>query len=679
MSRQRIDWRWSLIATGVLCGAGAVAYWNSFAVPFIFDDVSFIENNRTVHDCWPPTLVFQNANRPFVFWTFALNYAWHGCDPWGYHLVNLVVHVIAGMLLCGIVYRTLSQGSPAARYGPAAHAIALTVALIWMVHPLQTQAVTYIAQRMESLMGLFYLAVLYCFIRAQRSDVSYLWLAGSLVAALLGVWSKEVMATVPLVVLWYDRAFVARSWKEIAVSRRWYYAGLAATWLPLAWGMHRVSAGLSDAGVGTVKGVTPLDYLMSQAGVLTHYLRLCFWPTGQCIDYDWPVAKSFSQIVPPGLLILTLLGATVWCIFRHREWSFLGGWFFLILAPTSSVVPIRDLAFEHRMYLPSAAVVVVAVLGAYEMIGGVLWAAPSKAKKAAFGGLVVAIVLALGSATILRNRVYESQLSLWRDVVEKVPTSFRGYCGLGLSLANRGEFDMAFEAGRKAIALCPGSAGGYFTAGTALLQAGKPSESLPYLAKAVDILPSDKRGLKNLAYALLQTGKLEEAASCLDRARTIDPGDPDTLSALQILAECRRSEESRRAEYYERVRRDPDSAEAHLALGRSLRQTDATRAIAHFRQAVQLQPDSSEAHNNLGAMLTRLDPDLAASHFQRALQCDPENADAHNNYANLLTRQNRLAEAIKHYERALAIRPAFDLARRNLAIARQMQSQSEER
>ena len=167
--------------------------------------------------------------------------------------------------------------------------------------------------------------------------------------------SKEVAAVTPLLVLWYDRAMAASSWGEM-VRRRWaYYAGMAGTWVILAGLMLSHAHAYAAGGVLVVKEVTPWQYAISQPGVIVHYLRLCFWPTGLCLDYGWPVAATVSEVIPPLLLIGALLAATVWAIFRWPAWSFLGAWLFFILAPTSSVLPIRDLAFEHRMYLPLAA------------------------------------------------------------------------------------------------------------------------------------------------------------------------------------------------------------------------------------------------------------------------------------------------------------------------------------
>ena len=297
--------------------AGGLAYSNTFDAPFVFDDQVRIVDNPSIRTLWPPTVAMADTNRPFAIWTFAVNYAAHGLDVWGYHALNLAIHLSGGLLLFGVVRRSLADCDGVLQQ--QAYAVALTTAVIWVVHPLQTQAVTYIVQRLESLMGLAYLATLYCFIRSRDPNHASRWRLASVLACGFGMGCKEVMATAPLVVLWYDRAFVAASWSEILQQRKYYYASLAGTWGVLAWSMLHFTEDYTGGGLVSVEGLTPWTYLVSQAGVLTHYLRLCVWPQGQCLDYDWPMAASLAEVVPQGLLIVSLLAATIWSIFVVRN------------------------------------------------------------------------------------------------------------------------------------------------------------------------------------------------------------------------------------------------------------------------------------------------------------------------------------------------------------------------
>ena len=336
---------------------GIVSYSNTFQVPFLLDDSARIVHNTKISTLIP-TVASLETNRPVVDFTFALNYAMHGLDLWGYHAVNLAIHLAASLCLYGIVRRALLRVT--GNFTDNAEVLGLAIAMIWVAHPLQTPAVTYINQRYESLMGLAYLVALYTFIRSFDSHRSGLWRIASVAICAIGMGCKEAMISAPLVILWYDRAFVARSWSGLFQARRWYYAALGATWGVLAWSMLHFTGESTGGGMGSVAGVTPWTYLLSQSGVIVHYLSLAIWPQGQCFWDKWPVAQSIADVWPQGLAVVGLLGGTIWAMFRAPKIGFLGGWFFLILAPTSSVVPIRDLMFEHRMYSIEGAVACVA-------------------------------------------------------------------------------------------------------------------------------------------------------------------------------------------------------------------------------------------------------------------------------------------------------------------------------
>jgi len=595
-----------LLPAFLIVAAGIAVYSNTFFVPFHFDDLPKIRHNPAIRTWWPPWLALEQG-RPVAQYTFALNYAVHGYDVWGYHVVNLAIHLTSGLLLYGIVRRTLSRTPLEARWGPVSDPLALVIALIWTVHPLQTQAVTYIVQRHESLMGMFFLATFYAFLRAQEAAWPWLWYGAAMGFCVLGLRTKEVMAAAPPLLLWHDRVFVGGTWREIARRRKWFHLGLLAMDIvlllaPLAIAIiaHRDSS--EDSTVIFVEGLTPWTYLVSQSGVIVHYLRLCFWPQGQCLDYVWPVAKGIGEVLPQSLLILALLGATVWCMFRHPPWGFLGGWFFLILAPTSSIVPIADLAFEHRMYLPLAAVVAATTLGVFTAL--VRPRASNRTTTVTALTFALFVAAALGTVAFHRNYVYSDARTLWSDVVAKRPNNPRGLYNLGVTEYESKRYEAAMRLFLRAIELLPTYAAAYNDAGLAMEKLGKTDLAMAYYRRALEL--------------------------------------------------------------------DPKHAEAHVNLGKLLRSSDPAKAIDHFRLALQFKPHYSEAHNNLGAMLVRSDPQVAEKHYQLALEYDSLNPDAHNNYANLLARRGEREAAIKHYRRALELRPDFELAQKNLRIVERM-------
>jgi tetratricopeptide (TPR) repeat protein len=566
---------------------GVVIYSNSFSASFVFDGTTLLR------DCPEMTSLagsLTRSMRPAGMLSFYLNYRLHGWDAlWGFHAANLAIHLLAALVLMGIVRRTLSRGRPAERYGPAAGGLALAVAILWMAHPLQTQSVTYLYQRLESLMGLFFLLALYAFIRAQGSRRPRLCYALSVVCWLLALGTKEVAAAAPVVLLWYDRVFVGRSWREIVRQRWGYYGALFAVLAAgVAYGLTK-RAWYAGGGILVVKEISPLAYSLSQPGVVLHYLRLSFWPSGQCLDYGWPPAQTVGGILPGLSIIAGLLGLVLWCAYRSPEWGFLGGWFFLILAPTSSFFPIRDLAYEHRMYLSLASVAVLVVLGGYEGLRRLeeLLRASPRLRALAAPALVALATIALGAATYCRNFAYADQLTTWYDVVAKAPRNARGHHNLSALLLRAGDFDGVLEHARQAVELNPAFADDWNNLGLALSHFHQPEEARKQFQQALAANPS-------LAESWLNLGNLD-----LDR-------DPQkAMSCYRKALEAR-----------------PEYAEAHNNLGYALLQRQSLpEAVFHLYRAVELNPGYAVAHYNLAdALAAQGRVDEAMQQYQAARQ-----------------------------------------------------------
>ena len=436
MTLNRPAWRGTPLVLAMLCGIAA--YSDSFRGPFIFDDIDAILNNPHVNRALtdtgratPTTL----SGRPVLWATFAADYAIGGMRVEVYHVTNLIIHLICGGVLFGIVRRNLS--SPRTwgnRFEKSAPWLAGAVTAVWLVHPLNTEAVTYSVQRAESLTAMFYLLVIYCLIRG--------WKLAAVAACALGMGAKEVMATAPIVALIYDRTFLSGSFASALKSRASLYLGLAATWIiPVA----VVLGGSRSASVGNIP---PLDYARTQLGVIAHYVALVFWPRNLVLDYyDWPIAHSLGW---GGVLVaLSILLFAV--LFWRKPWlGFLGAWFFLILAPSSSVLPIfTEIAAEHRMYLPLAAPVALIVV-----VGWVILS--RSAPGALIAGIVLTILLAaLSTRTFLRNAEYQDPEMIWADNVNQRPANPRAHFNLGFTRMAMGRPAEAAGEFRKALDLAP--------------------------------------------------------------------------------------------------------------------------------------------------------------------------------------------------------------------------------
>ena len=331
-----------------------------------------IVENPTIRQLWPLSKALCPPNhgepvtgRPLLNLSLAVNYAISKLDVWSYHATNLAIHLLGSLLLFGILRRTFLLPAMRERWGAAATPLAFVIALFWAIHPLQTESVTYISQRAESLVGLFYLLTLYCFIRgvdSARADGS--GIRGAALACLLGMASKEVMVSAPLIVLLYDRTFLAGSFREAWRRRGRFYVALAGTWLLLGWLV--ISAGGRGGTAGFGVGISWWAYLCTQFGAIVHYLRLCVWPHPLLLDYGTGTAHGVWEILPYAIVLGLLGAATVAALWRWPKVGFLGAWFFAILAPTSSVVPVAtQTVAEHRMYLPLAAVLTGLVVGGY--------------------------------------------------------------------------------------------------------------------------------------------------------------------------------------------------------------------------------------------------------------------------------------------------------------------------
>jgi hypothetical protein len=512
---------WQLLpALAIIC-AGLYAYHNNLRGPFVFDDLLAIRDNPTIHQLWDAVASVSHSGvsaRRAVNLSLAVNYALGGLNVWGYHVVNLAIHILGPLVLYGVIRRTLLCPSLRERYGGEARWLALAVALIWVVHPLQTESVTYLIQRCESLMGFFFLLTLYCVIRGATPSGQRGWYAAAIISCALGMGSKEVMVVAPLTVLLYDRAFLSRSFREALRARVALYAGLSGCWLVLV----GLVASSYQSNVGFGLSATPWEYARTQPGVILHYLRLSFWPSPLVIDYDdWPVAKTLAMWVPSAAVLLTLLAATLWAARRRPYLGFLGGWFFLILAPTSSVLPlIGEFAAEWRMYLPLVAVIALVVIGWHMVFGGICrrlgW--ESGRRRIVEVVVLVAMVATLAQLTVRRNEDYRTEVALWTDVVAKRPNNARGHIGLGVALTTQGKPDEAMAHYSEALRINPSYAEAHYNLGIALFRQGKLDEAIAHYSEALRINPSYAEAHNNLGNVLARQGRLDEAIAIMRRS-----------------------------------------------------------------------------------------------------------------------------------------------------------------
>ena len=627
------------LAAMCLVGAILAAYHNSFSGPFVFDDSAAIVGNPTIRHLSamgdvlsPPREGGQTVGgRPVVNLSLAINYALGGTEVRGYHVLNLVIHTLSALVLFGIVRRTLLQPVLRERFGSAATPLALAVALLWAVHPLQTESVTYVIQRAESLVGFFYLLTLYGFIRGatESGPTRNAWLGLSFVACLGGMATKEVMVTAPLLVLLYDRTFVAGSWRAALGRGKFFYVGLSATWVLLGWLVLGAENRGGTAGLGL--GDSVWTYALTQTRAITHYLQLVVWPRPLVFDYGTDAIEHLVDALPFAFVVVGLLGGVVVAVWRRPAVGFLGAWFFAILAPSSSFVPIAvQPVAEHRMYLPLAAVVALVVLGLHGRWKRVSWFA------------FAAAALALGCATVKRNEDFRAATSIWADTVAKRPGNARAQCYLGDALAAERRFEEALAHYDEAMRL------------------DRPAVARGDRSIYCDILVNSGNVLRAL-------GRNDEAAKRYEEAVGIDGrlvAAHFNLGAVRLQAD--RLPEAM-AQFEQTLKLDANYTPAHTSLGSALLLAGrAPEALSHYATALRLDP-SAKSQRDLGvALLFARQPAEAVAHLEEAVRLAPDSAQAHEFLGNAFLALGRKADALTHYQRSLQIEPGNERVRRAL-------------
>jgi protein O-mannosyl-transferase len=626
--------RWPNVLAGCMIALAALAaYHNSFSKPFIFDDIPVIVENASIRHLWPigdalspPRASGMTASgRPLVNLSFAVNYALGGTAVWGYHAVNLVIHILAGLTLFGIVRRTLLLPKLRDRFGAAAWQLATAVAVIWTVHPLQTESVTYVTQRTESLMGLFYLLTLYCFIRGNGSAKSGAWYSLCVVACLLGMATKEVMVSAPILIFLYDRTFVEGTFANAWKRHGRLYIGLAGTWFMLGYLVLATGNRAGTAGLGT--HVHTWQYVLTQCWAITQYLKLSVWPHPLVFDYGMWLANDVVNVAPRAMILAALILAVVIGLRWSPVLGFLGAWFLLILAPTSSVVPVvSQTVAEHRMYLPLAAVVASVVTGFYAWMG----------RRSVL--LFIPFAVVLGVLTAQRNTDYRSLLSIWHDTAAKRPGSLRAHYSYGFALEQTGQIEEAIKQYEQVVQLDPDYAEAHDRLGNDLMQVGRSSEAMEHFEQALRIKPEYAKAHNDIGVALERTGRLPQA----------------------IL------------HYEQAVRLKPDYPEAYNNLGIALTKSGRVQeAIASYEQALRIKPDFAEAHNSLGSAFLGLGKiQQAIEQYEQALSFRPDYATAHYNLGSALEAAGRASEAVSQYQQALRLKPDFVEAQKKLAQLR---------
>jgi tetratricopeptide (TPR) repeat protein len=682
---------------------GLLAYSNTFNVPFQWDDKLSIVENAAIRDLshfMEPLKAKESQDatgylalhtmfksRLIGFLTFALNHKIHGLDVRGYHIVNLIVHILNSFLvywLAVLTFRTPHMKKSLLRDN--AGYIALFTGLLFVSHPIQTEAVTYIVQRFASLATTFYLLSLVLYIRwrlvkdhgstfgVQRRHLIYIL---SVISAVIAMKTKEIAFTLPLAVATYEFIF----FKDSAGKRLIYLVPLFLTMLiiPLTYiSLADIDRSLeeltgSDGEAVRAQDISRIDYLFTEFRVIATYMRLLVLPVNQNLDYDYPVYRSFfePQVFLSFIFLLGVFGFGVNLI-RHsltgeainRLLAFGIFWFFLTLSVESSIIPLHVI-FEHRIYLPSAGAFIAAASYVFYMAHKI------KTRKQRIGRAVMPFfaltIMILACATYARNTIWQSESSLWEDVVIKSPNKKRGHINLGFAYKTEGSIDMAIEPWQSALRIEPDPITHHYLA-LAYSSKGMIDNSIEHLESALLIDPLFADAHRNLGVAYKAKGLTDRGIEHYLIALRIRPNDAESHYNLGI-AFVSKGLVSRALEHFQAaIRINPDYANAHNNLGMLYKsQGHFNMAIKHYQAALRLKPDNETVHNNLGNAYDDLGmKDKAKQHYKIALGLKPDYAEAHYNLGLIYLREGQTENAREELQSALRLNPGLQNAKRLL-------------
>ncbi len=655
-------------------------YGRALDAPFIFDDLPAVVHNPSIVRLWPligdaeapgpldPPPLAPTSRRPLPNYTLALNYHFGRVDPAGYRVFSLIVHVLTAALLASIVARTLCLPFFGGAFDRVASPLSLIVALVWAVHPLNTEAVVYVTQRTELLAALFYLTTGWAALRywtAPAGARRAAWITVATLAALAGAASKEIIVSVPLVLLLFEWTFFGRT-PAAALRGSWpLYLGLVPSWVLLVLLSVSGVGGLSDAR----HRVPLLVWWLTQTKVLLLYLKLAIWPWPLSIHYAPGWLPTFAAAWPSVAAVAILAIATLVLLGRRYAAGFVAAAAFLMLAPTLVVPLPKVVAAERRMYLPMAGLVTLAIVAAYR------WIAQRPPSTRTRLSVVTATVLVAAASffSVLRLGAYQTAVTIWEDAVLHQPDDAMAHYNLGVALLDADRPRDATAHFEQALRIEPDHTGALDNLGAALNRLGRPQDAIAQFEQALKIDPNDTVAHNNLGAVLTSLGRPREAIDHLNRALQLDPEQPKAKVHANLgkaLVALGRLEDAV-AQFEEALKLDPDDVDAHYGFGGALMSLGRPEdAVRHFEAAVRRQPDWAEAHNNLGvALLAAGRTDDAIAQLEQTLRLKPYHANASYNLGNALLDSGRPREAIDHFQAALQGNPDDAHARLRCAIA----------
>ncbi|MEI6589268.1 MAG: tetratricopeptide repeat protein [Verrucomicrobiota bacterium] len=661
--------KFNSIAAALIVCAGLAAYWGSFNSPFVLDDTTSITANPTIRHLWPITDILSTPkinvtvqSRPILNLSLAINYSLSQYNVWSYHVLNLSIHLLSALCLFGIIRRTLFNNQGALFIESVASSLALSIALLWVVHPLNTEAVSYIIQRAESLTALFLFISLYSSIRYFEDTLkSKRWLFAAFFSCLLGMATKEVMAVAPVLILLYDRCYCSSTFKNALLRHGRLYAGLSLTWIVLIFLVIQ-SGGNRGGSIGFGIGGSALSYLATQGEAIYRYLRLSYWPHPLVFEYGAFTVKDISELIY-WILIIPLIVASFWAFFKKPKLGFLGAWFFIILSPTSLVPGTSQMIVEHRMYMPLVAVITLSVCGLYTYTKAFTWFSLER-----FLCGIFVITILLGSVTYQRNKSYTSPLNLWSETLKERPNNPLAHYMIAEEYLLKGDINNSGNHYALAVSLSPSFVVAHERFAELLVHLGNYVDAKKEFQNTLLLRPDFADANMNLGSLLAEEHKPQEAFTYVSKAVTLEPTNPEAHYNLANVLVMLGKRSEAYAEYNSAIHYKADYNQAYYNWANALMEEGNFKAaIIKYSQAIALNPTYYLAEYNQGNAYASLHLfQEAVSHYSNAIKLNPKFAFAELNLGSAYLELGELNQAEVHYTHALSLDPLLDEAKENL-------------
>lgn len=616
----------------IIVTLGILIYSNTFRCSFHLDDNMHIVDNGAIKNISDVKTWWKySPNRPVSMFTFVVNYHFGQLDVWGYHLVNLIIHLINACLVWWLTL--LIFASPAMKANPVEQykkAVSLFTALLFLSHPLATQSVTYIIQRQNALAALFYLLSIILYVKArltsERKSLIYVFFILAFISATLAVLSKENAYTLPFAVLLFEFFFLRTKRPSIQLKDYRVILMIVAFVGFVIFILLRFSVNIFEPltpykteGHGTT--ITSGNYLLTQFSVLVKYIQLLFLPIHQNLDYDFPISNNFFEIKTLGsfLFLLALIILATILFKRNRIISFGIFWFFLTLSIESSIIPIKDVIFEHRTYLPSLGFFVILSFIIYKFFGSKKFTAP-----------ILLIIGFYSMQTYQRNKTWKDDITLWSDVVEKSPAKARPYINRGLAYGNTGFPDKAISDFSKALQIAPNSVYALWNRGATYSKLRQWGIAIADYSKLIETDSEYIDAYFNRAAAYENLKQWDKAIADYSYVIILSPQHAKAYSNRGVVYFHLGETEKAISDYTSAIVIDPQFAMAYDNRGTALMHLGQyDDAINDFTKAVLIDTNFSKAYNNRGvAYGSKGQYDKAIADFNKALEIDPNFSDA---------------------------------------------------